>query len=381
MLALTNGIVFTGFDTLHNKAVLVENDTIVDIIDETGIPGSAEIFDTHGQWICAGFIDLQLNGCGGIMFNDKPDVATLEHMHQVNLKSGTTSFLPTLISDSDNTIRLGIEACKRYMSQHKHQVLGMHLEGPYTNPKRKGIHPEAQLRQPNEEMISWLAEQSQWLKKVTLAPEMNKEEHIKQLVDAGIIVSIGHTAATYDQARRAIENGVSFATHLYNAMSPTSSGREPGVVGAVLDAQHIYAGIIADGYHVHWANIRIAKSIMQERLCLVTDATAGANAPKDMSSFDFCGSKILIQNGKCVDENGTLGGSALTMDEGVRLLVENANIAKEEAIRMATLYPAKAIGVDNSLGQIKPGYTANLIVMNQDYKVSASIVNGVIMRN
>lgn len=174
----------------------------------------------------------------------------------------------------------------------------------------------------------------------------------------------------------AIEHGVSFATHLYNAMTPTLNGREPGVVGAIYDSADIYAGIIADGHHVHWANVRLAHKVLGERLVLVTDATAGAMPPADMTEFDFCGATIYLKDGLCIDSNGTLGGSALTMDEGVRLLVSQAGLPFDEAVRMATLYPARAIGVDQQLGSIKAGYVANLIVLDQDYKVLATLVNG-----
>lgn len=376
MLALCHAIVLTGYQIIHDKAVIIDDGKIIELVDHDEIPEHCAQLDLRGRYLCPGFIDLQLNGCGGVMFNEQPSCATLEHMQKTNLKSGTTSYLPTLISDTDEKIHQGIAATQEFMTKHQNQVLGMHLEGPYTNPERKGIHPREQLRKPSNEMIAWLATQSAWLKKVTLAPEINELAHIESLTNAGIIVSLGHTAANYAQTMEAIEHGIGFATHLYNAMTPTTNGREPGVVGAIYDSPSIYAGIIADGHHVHWANIRLAKKAMGERLVLVTDATAGAMPPKDMTQFDFCGATIYVKDGLCVDENGTLGGSALTMDEGVRLLVKEARIPFDEAIRMATLYPARAIHVDHKLGAIQPGYIANLIVLDQDYKVSATFVNG-----
>ncbi len=376
MLALCHAVVLTGYQVFTDKAVIIDNGMIIDLVDLDNIPDQCEQVDLHGHYLCPGFIDVQLNGCGGVMFNQHPTAATLQHMQHTNEKSGTTSFLPTLISDSDDTIRQAIAATREFMTEQQHQVLGMHLEGPYTNPERKGIHPVEQLRKPNDEMINWLAEQSPWLKKVTLAPEMNQLAHIEQLSKAGIVVSLGHTGANYEQTMAAIEHGVSFATHLYNAMTPTMNGREPGVVGAIYDSPSIYAGIIADGHHVHWANVRLAHKVLGERLVLVTDATAGAMPPAEMTQFDFCGATIYLKDGLCIDSNGTLGGSALTMDEGVRLLVSQAGLPFDEAVRMATLYPAKAIGADQQLGAIKAGYIANLIVLDQDYKVLATLVNG-----
>jgi len=380
MISLNNGIIFTGEQRLINHSVLVDSGIIIDIIPSNNRLSHAEHLDLNGQILCPGFIDLQQNGGGGVMFNTSPTKQTLIHMHKTNLKTGTTSFLPTLISDSDEVIHEGINACKEYMSSYSNHVLGMHLEGPYTNPDKRGIHPLEQLRHPSNKMIEWLSKQTPWLKKITLAPEMNKPEHIMALAKSGIIISIGHTAASYDEAKLAFSHGVTFATHLYNAMSPISGARSPGTVGAILDSNNVYAGIIADGHHVHWANVKIAKKSLGDRLCLVTDATAGASAPKNLTQFDFCGSTIYVKNGRCLDDQGTLGGSALTMNEAVKLLIENANISLEEALRMSSLYPAKAIGISNYLGYIKPGFVANLIVMDQDYKVSASVVNGVVVR-
>ncbi len=376
MLALCHSVVLTGYQTLTDKAVIIDKGKIAALVEHKEVPPHCIQIDLKGKYLCPGFIDLQLNGCGGVMFNENPSRETLEHMQRINLKSGTTSFLPTLISDSDRVIKQAISATRDFMSQYANQVLGMHLEGPYTNPERRGIHPLEQLRQPQEEMIQWLKAQSEWLKIITLAPEMNTLEHIERLSQAGIIVSVGHTAADYARTMQAFDHGATFATHLYNAMTPTINGREPGVVGAVYDHSAVYAGIIADGHHVHWANIRLAKKVLGERLILITDATAGAMPPEEMDEFDFCGATVYVRDGICVDSNGTLGGSALTMDEGVRLLVNQAAIPLDEAIRMATLYPARAIRLDHQIGSIEVGYVANLTILDQDYNVSATLVNG-----
>lgn len=375
MFALCNGIVLTGFQKLTDIAVIIDGHRIHAIVPHNQLDHHIERYDLHGRILCPGFIDIQLNGCGGMMFNHSPNEATLTHMHQTNLQSGTTSFLPTLISDSDPVIQQALGHVKHFMQTHPNQVLGMHLEGPYTNPIRKGIHPKSQLRRPSDAMIDWLCEQSPWLKILTLAPECNDPRHIRQLTASGIHVSIGHSAATYEQAMEGFQNGVSLATHLHNAMSAIANGREPGVVGAVFDRK-TYAGIIADGCHVHWANVRIAKQQLGDKLCLITDGTAGSNPPADMTQFDFCGATIYIKNGSCYDGKGTLGGSSLTMNKGVQLLVEHAGITLEEAVRMATLYPARAIQVDDHLGAIVPGYTANLTIMDHNYQVTNTLVNG-----
>lgn len=373
MYALTNCKIYTGSDKLTDHAVIVDNDLIQAICPTSQLPSSIRHVDLHGANLCPGFIDLQLNGCGGVMFNDQITADTIQIMHQANLKSGCTSFLPTLITSSDNDIQQAIRAQREYQNKYPHQSLGLHLEGPYLNVMKKGIHSVDFIRQSDQAMIDVICQNSDVVTKVTLAPENNDLKHVEQLVDAGIIVSIGHSNATYAEARKSFAAGISFATHLFNAMTPIA-GREPGVVGAIYDTPEVYTGVIADGFHVDYANIRIAHKIKGDKLVLVTDATAPAGA--EMDYFIFVGKKVYYRDGKCVDEHGTLGGSALTMIEAVQNTVEHVGIALDEALRMASLYPAKAIGVDNKLGRIKPGYIANLTIFDRDFNVKATVVNG-----
>ncbi|WED20983.1 N-acetylglucosamine-6-phosphate deacetylase [Vibrio sp. JC009] len=373
MYALTNCKIYTGSDVLFNHSVVIGGMDIVSVCPDSELPADIEVKDLNGANLCPGFIDLQLNGCGGVMFNDEVSAETLQTMHLANLKSGCTSFLPTLITSSDKDMRQAVAAEKEYQSQYPNQSLGLHIEGPYLNVLKKGIHNPDFIRRSDDDMIGFLCENSQYVTKVTLAPEQNDPEHIKRLKDAGIVVSIGHTNATYAEARKGFEAGITFATHLFNAMTPMA-GREPGVVGAIYDTPEVYAGIIADGYHVDYANIRIAHKIKGEKLVLVTDATAPAGA--SMEYFIFVGKKVYYRDGMCIDENGTLGGSALTMIEAVQNCVEHVGIALDEALRMATLYPAQAIGVENKLGRIKQGMVANLTVFDRDFNVLATMVNG-----
>ncbi|ENM5758577.1 N-acetylglucosamine-6-phosphate deacetylase [Vibrio mimicus] len=373
MYALTNCKIYTGNDVLVKHAVIINGDKIETICPIESLPSDIKVLDLNGANLSPGFIDLQLNGCGGVMFNDEITAKTIDIMHKANLKSGCTSFLPTLITSSDENMRQAIAAAREYQSQYPNQSLGLHLEGPYLNVMKKGIHSVDFIRPSDDSMIDTVCANSDVIAKVTLAPENNKPEHIEKLVQAGIVVSIGHTNATYTEARQSFESGITFATHLFNAMTPMV-GREPGVVGAIYDTPDVYAGIIADGFHVDYANIRIAHKIKGEKLVLVTDATAPAGA--EMDYFIFVGKKVYYRDGKCVDENGTLGGSALTMIEAVQNTVEHVGIALDEALRMATLYPAKAIGVDDKLGRIKKGMIANLTVFDRDFNVKATVVNG-----
>ena len=373
MYALTNCRIYTGSDVLNNHAVIIDGVNIHAVCPVSELPQHIKTLDLDGANLTPGFIDLQLNGCGGVMFNDEINADTIHTMHRANLKSGCTSFLPTLITSSDEDMKAAIAAAREYHDTYQHQSLGLHLEGPYLNVTKKGIHSVDHIRRSDEAMINTICENADIVTKVTLAPEQNPHEHIEQLAAAGIVVSAGHTNATYAQARKGFEAGISFATHLFNAMTPIA-GREPGMVGAIYDTPEVYTGIIADGFHVDYANIRMAHRLKGDKLILVTDATAPAGA--DIDHFIFVGKKVYYRDGKCVDENGTLGGSALTMIEAVQNSVEHAGIALDEAIRMATLYPARAIGVDKKLGTIKKGMVANLAIFDREYKVRATVVNG-----
>ncbi|MHA6310590.1 N-acetylglucosamine-6-phosphate deacetylase [Pantoea sp. S-LA4] len=376
MYALVNGRIYSGHQILDNHAVVIANGRIDRVIPRESLPADVEQRDMAGAIIAPGFIDLQLNGCGGVQFNDDIDalsVETLEIMQRANQKSGCTSFLPTLITSSDELMQRAIETMRAYLQKHQHQALGLHLEGPWLSKAKKGTHNPALIRLPDAALVQYLCENADVITKVTLAPENAGSDVIRQLTEAGIIVSAGHSNATYEEAKAGFSAGVSFATHLYNAM-PTFAGREPGLIGALFDSPDVYCGIIADGLHVHYANVRNAKRIKGDKLVLVTDATAPAGAA--ISEFIFAGKTIYYRDGLCVDENGTLSGSALTMIEAVQNSVEHAGIALDEALRMASLYPARAMGVERQLGSIEAGKIANLTVFTRDFKIIKTFVNG-----
>ena len=376
MYALTQGRIYTGHEILDDHAIIVANGLIERICPLADVPANVEQRSVNGAILAPGFIDVQLNGCGGVQFNDTAEavtVETLEIMQKANEKSGCTSFLPTLITTSDDLMKQGVRVMREYLAKYPHQALGLHLEGPWLNIVKKGTHNPGFVRKPDAELVQFLCDNADVITKVTLAPEMVDPAVITQLANAGIVVSAGHSNATAKEARIGFRAGISFATHLFNAM-PYMSGREPGLTGAILDANEIYCGIIADGLHVDYINIRNAKRLKGDKLCLVTDATAPAGA--NIEQFIFAGKTIYYRNGLCVDENGTLSGSSLTMIEGVRNLVNHANIALDEVLRMATLYPARAIGVDKQLGSIAPGKVANLTAFTHDFKIIKTIVNG-----
>ncbi|ENZ0174219.1 N-acetylglucosamine-6-phosphate deacetylase [Providencia rettgeri] len=381
MYALTNCIIYTGHERLDNHAVIVDREIIKDVCPVSELPSHISQHDLQGAILSAGFIDLQVNGCGGVQFNDNKENVTLKNldiMQKANERTGCTSYLPTLITCSDELMKHGIEVMTEYLKDHKNQALGLHLEGPYINVIKKGTHNPEFIRQPSAQMIDYLAAHADAITKITLAPEMVEVNYIHQLKDAGIVISAGHSNATYEEAKLGFKAGIRFSTHLFNAM-PYISGRGPGLVGAIYDTPEVYAGIIADGLHVQWANIRNSKHLKGDKLILVTDATAPAGIDPqtgEMDHFIFAGKTIYYRDGLCVDENGTLSGSSLTMIEAVRNSVEYVGIPLDETLRMATLYPARAIGVDETLGSIAPGKIANLTAFNHDFDVLATYVNG-----
>jgi N-acetylglucosamine-6-phosphate deacetylase len=294
-------------------------------------------------------------------------------MNETNLKSGCTSFLPTLITTSDENIKKAIKLFEENEDMEDIGVLGLHIEGPYISLPKKGIHNPEYVRVLSDEMIDFIAEKGSEISKImTIAPEVAKEKHLEKLCKAGIRLSVGHSNASYEEVVDKLKY-YNNATHLYNAMSPLT-GREPGVVGAVLNKGNLYAGIIVDGIHCHYASVDIAKKILKEKLYLVTDAVSPVGT--NMEWFMFEGNKVYYKDGKCVGEDGTLGGSALTMVEGVKNLVEHVGLPIEEALKMASTYPSKAVGIDDRYGYIKKNYFADLIVLNEDFTIDTIFVKG-----
>ncbi|NHB93924.1 N-acetylglucosamine-6-phosphate deacetylase [Photorhabdus cinerea] len=381
MYALTNCIIYTGHNRLDNHAVIIAGDLIKQVCPTEELPENIEKCDLHGAILSPGFIDLQVNGCGGVQFNDRlEDISekTLDIMQKANERSGCTSYLPTLITSTDELMIAAVEAMHSYLAKNKYQALGLHLEGPYLNPIKKGTHNPELIRKPTPEMINFLCDNADVITKLTLAPEMVEQKYIRQLVEAGIVISAGHSNASYEEARQGFQNGITISTHLYNAM-PYISGRQPGLIGAIFDTPEIYASIIPDGLHVLWPNIRNAKHLKKDKLILVTDAILPAGldiSTNKMRHFTFAGKTIYYRDGLCVDANGTLSGSSITMIDAVKNSVEHVGIDLDEALRMATLYPARAIGVDKYIGTIETGKIANLTVFSHDFKICKTIVNG-----
>lgn len=362
--ALNHCTLYTGRRVLQNHALVIDGSRIVDLVPEAQLPSDLPWLNGQGWAAAPGFIDLQLNGCGGVMFNDAITADTLEIMHRTNLQSGTTSFLPTLITTSDQAMDEAMAVVAKYRQQNPYQVLGLHLEGPYLNAKRGGIHSQAHIRPADGTMIDRIAQAgSEVVKLVTLAPEVVSPAHIRQLAAAGVLVSAGHSEASFEEALVGFEAGVGMVTHLFNAMSGWQ-GRSPGLVGAALSQADVYAGVIADGHHVHYGSIDLAHRMKPEHLVLVTDATPPVGTT--LESFIIGGQEVFYRDGKCVSADGTLGGAALTLIAAIENCVRRVGIPLAEALRMATLYPARAIGVAHYLGRLSPGCQANITLFDVD---------------
>jgi len=287
---------------------------------------------------------------------------------------GTTAFLPTLITDSDAVMDEAVAAVADAIRERVPGIIGIHLEGPHLNPRYKGVHDAARMRAFDAESMARLTSLSAGCTLLTLAPEVVPAEIISQLKEKGIVVFGGHSAATYEETRRALDAGVSGFTHLFNAMSPLHS-REPGMVGAALEDNDSYVCIIADGYHVHPATFGITVAAKQVgRTVLVTDAMPTVGS--DIKSFDLFGVTIRAEGGRCVTADGTLAGSDIGLITAVKNACRFAGIDQFEALRMASAYAAKAIGLADQLGYIRPGYRANLIELGASMQVRKSWIDG-----
>ncbi len=363
------GHVLADHCTQDSCAFRVENGIITDF--HAG--DDAQVIDLDGGWLVPGYVDTQVNGGGGVLFNDHPTVEGIRAIGAAHAQYGTTAYLPTLISDSLEIVAAGLDAVDAAIEAGVPGVVGIHVEGPFLNPARKGIHDAKHFRALDDAAIDLLTAPRKGVVMVTLAPERNDVASIERLVVAGVIVSIGHSDATYEQARAAIDAGARGVTHLYNAMSPLKH-REPGVVGAVLEDQAVYAGLIVDGAHLHPAAIRVAlKSRPVDRFMLVTDAMPTVGAAT--KTFVLNGEPIHVENGVCVDDNGTLAGCDLDMATAVRNTVE-LGVAFEDAVAMASANPAAFLRLSHRLGSIDVGHSADFVWLGADLTVRGTWIAG-----
>lgn len=369
--AFVGATIFDGHKRHENSALLTDDGSVSKIVSVKDIPSGTETVSLSGGLLAPGFVDLQVNGGGGVLLNEQPDVAGIETICAAHAQFGTTSLLPTLITDNidvtHRAVAAGIEAAKQVITG----FIGLHLEGPHLSVARKGAHDAGLVRAMCREDLEFLTKSRASLPHLmtTVAPESVSNEQISELTDAGVMISLGHTAADYETAVNAASSGARAVTHLFNAMSPLTH-REPGLVGAALETGSVSVGIIADGIHVHPAAISIALAAKKGpgKIFLVTDAMSTIGT--DQKSFTLNGRTITREGGKLILEDGTLAGADLDMISAVRFMANSVGIGVDEALRMAALYPALCIG-DDTIGHLQTGATANMVHLDDDLAIQS----------
>ena len=376
MNQFSNATVFTGDGWITNASVRVDNGRIQEILTDASVAESETTVDLNGDYLIPGLVDLQLYGGSELFLNDCPTPETVRHIYGSHARNGTTTLLPTIHSTSLAVMLQSMAAVAVVRDENPFGVPGIHIEGPYFNPIKRGAHSPAYVRTPAEGELETLFghANANVIRILTLAPEILTPAQlntINGLKHPNTLLSLGHSNATYNQATAAFDAGITLATHLYNAMRGFES-REPGVVGAVFDHPTVRASIIADSYHCDPTSIRIAYRLLGERLFLISDALF-ANPPRPNFQLEqFVVHFEPDQNGpgRYVNNEGNLAGSAITLIDCVRIAVEQAGIPLTNALRMASTIPAEIIGMGHELGKIQPGYVANLVRLDKSLTVN-----------
>jgi N-acetylglucosamine-6-phosphate deacetylase len=363
---LTNGTIYTGDQKISGKSIVIKDETIDSLIRNDSIPAEADVTDCNGCIIAPGFIDLQIAGAGGYLFSSNLNGQALNAISDSILKSGTTGFLIVLPTNSPEVYRKAIMTVRENRNP---SVLGLHLEGPFINPSRRGAHAAEYIRKPDSKAVEeLLKDNGDVVKMVTIAPELCTGEIIRQISGYGIVVCAGHSNATFDESMNGFSWGIKAVTHLFNAMSPLHH-RDTGLPGAVIQSENTLASIVADGIHVDYGMVSIAKKLMKERLYLVSDAVEESN-------------EAAVHHVRQADRftlpDGTLSGSALTMMRAVKNCVEKIDIPIDEALRMASSYPAHLMSLGKN-GKIKPGFFADLVVFDNSFEVVRIISKGSVL--
>ena len=369
--------VFDG-EGLAPGGLLVEDGHVAAVLRPEEPARGAAVVDLGGGLVAPGFVDIQVNGGGGVMFNDAPEVATLRRMADAHARLGTLTILPTLITDTPEVTRAAIAAVAQAVAEGLPGIAGLHLEGPHLSLARKGAHDPGLIRPMGGDDLRFLLDAARSVPRLllTIAPESVDKEQISALSDAGVIVSLGHTDAGFATCRAAFDAGARVATHLFNAMSPLGN-REPGLVGAVLASGAVSAGIIADGIHVHPASLRVALAAKAGpgSLFLVTDAMAPAGT--DMRSFRLNGREIRRENGRLTLTDGTLAGADLDMTRALRVITRDAGLALDRALAMATSVPARVAGLGDRSGALAPGRQADFVHLSDGLELRGVWQRGV----
>ncbi len=378
--------VFDGAQVRRNMAVVIEEGLVAALVPRHALPPGMRVRALpEGIWLAPGFIDVQVNGGGDVLFNDEPSPPAIAAIAAAHRRFGTTALLPTLISDTPEKMRAARDATAVMVGTHP-AVLGVHYEGPFLSPERPGVHDRAAIRRPDPADFAFLtslgfphalrsrgAGLHPGVTLVTLAPERVPAGFVAALAGAGVKVSLGHSAASYEETREALAAGLTGFTHLFNAMPPLLS-RAPGPVAAALEAPGAGYGLIADGVHVAPAMLRLALRGLGQAM-LVTDAMPPVGGKR--SEFTLCGKRIMLRDGHYMTADGTLAGSALDMASAVRNCVRLLGLPLPAALRLAGAVPAAFLGIDHWLGRLAPGCRADMVALDpEDVRVLASWVAG-----
>jgi N-acetylglucosamine-6-phosphate deacetylase len=380
-LALINGTVYTGDEVFNDRAVVIENGTVVALpaeLHESGFPG--EVIDARGLSLAPGLIDLQANGGGDLLFNDSPSPETLHAMVAAHLHYGTTDLLATYITGPASGMRRAADAVGEAKRLGVAGLLGGHFEGPLLSMGNRGVHNASFLRtNVDEELLRDLSAPARsGPAMVTLAPETVPAGFVGALVRAGVVVSAGHTEATPEQIHRAVEEGLRGGTHVWNGMPPVH-GRRPGPVPALLSDPRVWCGFIGDGHHLSPETLGFSLQVKSpRRSVLVSDAMPPVGGTR--STFTLDGRQITVRAGRCETAEGQLAGGAVPLIEGVRRCVTELGVPMDEALRMASLYPAECLGIDNRRGRIAVGYPARIVVLDAHISPVAVIMGDAFAR-
>lgn len=375
--ALTGARIFDGADWHHDAALVVRDGAIEAILPAGGLPAGVPAVDAGGLLLVPGFVDIQVNGGGGVMLNDHPDVESIGIICRAHAPFGTTALLPTLITDTPAVTSAAMAAGAQAARTNVPGFLGLHLEGPHLSLARKGAHDPALIRPMTDaDQAALIAARKELpVLLTTIAPESVEPTRVTALAEAGVVVSLGHSDTGFTTAEAFAEAGATVVTHLFNAMSQVGN-REPGLAAAAIDRGGLYAGLIADGIHVHPATMQIALRAKKGpgKILLVTDAMATIGT--DMTSFTLNGRTIFRKDGSLRLADGTLAGADLDMISAVRFIHRVVGLDLDEALRMASLYPAEAIGQAHRLGRFANGTAADIVCLSEDLDVRGVWIGG-----
>lgn len=364
--AITGSKLFNGIDFIEHKALLIEDQHIAGIVNEDAIPTDFQVKKLEGGILSPGFIDLQVNGGGGKLFNNSPDKESLNTIISAHQYFGTTSIMPTVISDSLNILQKCTDTISNEINNN-HSLLGIHIEGPFFNVKYRGVHQKQYINTINASYLNLFETLDKFPVMLTLAPECISIKQLKHLKSLGFKILAGHTDANYDQLEEAVKYGLDGFTHLFNAMGQISA-REPGVVGSAFDFDETSASIIVDLHHVHPSLINLSfKQKPKGKLFFVSDSMATINHGEP--SFELYDEVVSESNGRIINSEGKLAGSSITQIDAIKNAYRKCSIPLESAISMATLYPAEYLGVSDYIGQLKKGYRADLAHFDSNFHV------------